>query len=118
MSCAWPTSTRRLTSPTAPPSATALRFSPARERPLANSSTVGAARGRVNLMGEHTDYNDGFVLPMAIERYMVMAGDRNSERQATLHSITAGERATFSLRPPIARGEPAWSNYVRGVVAG
>jgi galactokinase len=79
---------------------------------------IVAAPGRVNLIGEHTDYNEGFVLPMAIERYMVMAGDRNAERKATLHSITAGETATFSLRPPITRGEPAWSNYVRGVVAG
>ena len=77
-----------------------------------------AAPGRVNLIGEHTDYNDGFVLPMAIERYMLMAGDSNKGREATLHSNTTGETARFSLRPPLQRGEPAWSNYVRGVVAG
>jgi galactokinase len=77
-----------------------------------------AAPGRVNLIGEHTDYNDGFVLPMAIERYMLMAGDSNKGREATLHSNTTGETARFSLRPPVARGEPGWSNYVRGVVAG
>src|SRR6266403_4201395 len=45
-----------------------------------------AAPGRVNLIGEHTDYNDGFVLPMAIERYTVIAADRNKDRQVTLHS--------------------------------
>jgi galactokinase len=77
-----------------------------------------AAPGRVNLIGEHTDYNDGFVLPMAIERYIVIAGDTNTSRMVTLHSVTPGETASFSIRPTVERGEPGWSNYVRGVIAG
>src|SRR5580765_8030897 len=77
-----------------------------------------AAPGRVNLIGEHTDYNEGFVLPMAIERYTVMAATRNTKREITLHSVTTGETANFSLRSKLERGEPSWSNYVRGVVAG
>ena len=77
-----------------------------------------AAPGRVNLIGEHTDYNEGFVLPMAIERYTLMAADRNSRREVTLHSVTTGETASFSLRTKVQRGEPTWSNYVRGVIAG
>jgi galactokinase len=77
-----------------------------------------AAPGRVNLIGEHTDYNEGFVLPMAIGRYIVMAADANTRRQVTLHSETTGETASFSLRPNVQRGEPGWSNYVRGVIAG
>src|SRR5512137_2516821 len=76
-----------------------------------------AAPGRVNLIGEHTDYNDGFVLPMAIERYIVIAAGTNTRRRVTLHSVTTGETATFDVRPKIERGEPGWSNYVRGVIA-
>jgi galactokinase len=76
------------------------------------------APGRVNLIGEHTDYNEGFVLPMAIERYTLLAAGRNSKREVTLHSVTTGETASFSLRTKIQRGEPSWSNYVRGVIAG
>jgi len=77
-----------------------------------------AAPGRVNLIGEHTDYNEGFVLPMAIERYTLIAGDRAAEGEVTLHSLTTGETARFSLRPKAERGDPGWSNYVRGVIAG
>src|SRR5439155_7785678 len=77
---------------------------------------IVAAPGRVNLIGEHTDYNEGFVLPMAIERYTVIAADRNKSRQVTLHSLTTGESATFPLRANVERGEPGWSNYVRGVI--
>jgi galactokinase len=77
-----------------------------------------AAPGRVNLIGEHTDYNDGFVLPMAIRRYILIAADANTRGQVTLHSVTTGETATFSVRPKVERGEPGWSNYVRGVIAG
>jgi galactokinase len=54
---------------------------------------------------------------MAIERHMVIAADRNPAREVTIHSETTGETASFNIRPPIERGEPAWSNYVRGVIA-
>ena len=77
-----------------------------------------AAPGRVNLIGKHTDYNEGFVLPMAIERYTVLAWERNTRREVTLHSVTTGETANFSVRSKVQRGQPSWSNYVRGVVAG
>ncbi len=79
---------------------------------------VVAAPGRVNLIGEHTDYNEGFVLPMAIERYMVIAADRNTNKHATLHSVTTGDTARFSLRTRVEPGDPLWSNYIRGVIAG
>jgi galactokinase len=79
---------------------------------------IVAAPGRVNLIGEHTDYNDGFVLPMAIERYTVIAGGRMTRRVAVFHSLTTGDTAEFPVRGPITPGTPVWSNYVRGVAAG
>jgi galactokinase len=83
---------------------------------------VAAAPGRVNLIGEHTDYNDGYVLPMAIERYTVVAADRPaggaSRRQVAWHCARTGESAAIDLTPPLQRGEPHWANYVRGVIAG
>jgi galactokinase len=78
---------------------------------------VVGAPGRVNLIGEHTDYNEGFVLPMAIERNVIIAGCPNKRGLVTLHSTATGETAQFKMRPQVVRGEPAWSNYVRGVVA-
>ena len=45
---------------------------------------IAAAPGRVNLIGEHTDYNDGFVFPMAIERYTVIAADRPAAGTKTI----------------------------------
>ena len=79
---------------------------------------IVAAPGRVNLIGEHTDYNDGFVLPMAIEHYTTFTAEKNTRREVTLHSVTTGDTAEFSVRSQVERGEPGWSNYVRGVVAG
>jgi len=83
-----------------------------------------AAPGRVNLIGEHTDYNDGFVLPMAIERYVAIAADRPSDPDvasngtARLFSTGMDDWATIGIEGPIAPGPVCWSSYVEGVVAG
>ncbi|MDE3099250.1 MAG: galactokinase [Verrucomicrobiota bacterium] len=78
-----------------------------------------AAPGRVNVIGEHTDYNDGFVLPMAIEQYTVMAADiSRTSKSITIHDVTVGETATVDVSQPVEKGLPKWSNYVRGVIAG
>lgn len=77
-----------------------------------------AAPGRVNIIGEHTDYNDGFVLPMAIERWTVIAAAPATGTQAALYSQALSSKAVFDLAAPVERGQPGWSNYVRGVAAG
>ena len=81
---------------------------------------IAAAPGRVNIIGEHTDYNDGFVLPMAIEYYSVMAADRpvDSREVITLRSNLEAEVATIDLTLPVRPAAPKWGNYPRGVVAG
>jgi galactokinase len=82
---------------------------------------IVAAPGRVNLIGEHTDYNDGFVLPMAIERYTVIAADRPAKdtKQIQLRSTCENQPVTIDpVQPlkPFPKG--AWANYPAGVVAG
>jgi galactokinase len=79
---------------------------------------IAAAPGRVNLIGEHTDYNDGFVFPMALERYTVIAAAPNGSRKITLTSGTMKGAVTIDLSKPLRRGEPAWANYVKGVIVG
>jgi len=76
---------------------------------------VVRAPGRVNLIGEHTDYNDGFVLPVAIERDMMVALAARADREVTLYSQDFGEAATFSLDDIRKDEEHTWSNYARGV---
>ena len=80
---------------------------------------IVAAPGRVNVIGEHTDYNDGFVLPMAIERYAIMAAD-NSVTAGTISIYDAAfkENATIDISAPVTKGSPKWSNYIRGVLCG
>ena len=73
------------------------------------------APGRVNLIGEHTDYNDGYVFPMAIEMDVTMAARRRPDRLVRLHSMNFDEQAQFSLDAIDKDEEHLWSNYVRGV---
>lgn len=81
---------------------------------------IAAAPGRVNVIGEHTDYNDGFVLPMAIERYAVMAADVSpaAPPRILVHDSRARDTAQIDISKPVAKADPRWSNYIRGVVAG
>lgn len=76
------------------------------------------APGRVNLIGEHTDYNDGFVLPCAIDYQTVIACARRDDRQVRVVAVDYdNQQDSFSLDTPIEPlSEPMWANYVRGVV--
>ena len=79
---------------------------------------IVAAPGRVNVIGEHTDYNDGFVLPMAIDRYAVMAADISKSSAISIYDSQAKAAAQIDVSGKVTKGEPKWSNYVRGVIAG
>jgi galactokinase len=81
---------------------------------------IVAAPGRVNVIGEHTDYNDGFVLPTAIERYAVMAADRapDGKKVIEIRDASGAETALIDASIPVKPGAPKWSNYARGVIAG
>jgi galactokinase len=70
------------------------------------------APGRVNLIGEHTDYNDGFVLPCAIDRFTVVESEPHDDR--TMHVESLRESDDFDLDSIERTG--TWRDYVRGVV--
>jgi len=79
---------------------------------------VAAAPGRVNLIGEHIDYCDGFVLPFAIERTVVIAAAMNGTSDARVATAFDTEPSQFCLREDQKIADPKWSNYLRGVVQG
>jgi len=75
------------------------------------------APGRVDLMGSHTDYNEGFVMTMAIDRDVWIAARPRTDRQVAVYSLNLEGGGAFSL-DDIAPSEAApWTNYVRGVAA-
>jgi galactokinase len=77
-------------------------------------SQVFSAPGRVNLIGEHTDYNEGFVLPMAIERRTYVAGAPNQTSQIRVKSLTLGQSFDFDLERPGPKRRGSWLDYVEG----
>jgi galactokinase len=78
---------------------------------------TAAAPGRVNLIGEHIDYCDGFVLPFAIERYVVIAARANGTDWARIGS-SCQEPVHIDLGQAIETADPPWTNYIRGVLRG
>jgi len=79
------------------------------------ASVVARAPGRVNLIGEHTDYNDGFVMPAALEFDTWVAAAERADRRVHLQSMNFKERVEFDLDNIHPGSTNHWSDYVRGV---
>lgn len=73
------------------------------------------APGRVNIIGEHTDYNDGFVMPMNTAVFTYAAAKPRNDRTVRAHSVLFSETFEFSLDGIAAGGAPAWAEYLKGV---
>jgi galactokinase len=86
-----------------------------RERAGRDPEGVWAAPGRVNLIGEHTDYNDGFVLPAAIDRQVVAAAGRRDGGRLRLWSLQAGPPADLELAGIGPGRVEGWAAYPAGV---
>ena len=80
------------------------------------SAVQAFAPGRVNLIGEHTDYNDGLCLPFAIDRGVIVVADPLEGAEIEAQALDLGERDRFELGPDAAAGDaPAgWRRFVRG----
>src|SRR6516164_5836403 len=78
-------------------------------------SVVGCAHGRVELLGNHTDYNGGLVLAAAVDRATVVIGRRVGDRVARFHSVSFGESYEFSLDAILPSPPGSWTRYARGV---
>jgi galactokinase len=71
--------------------------------------------GRVNLIGDHTDYNDGFVMPFAIDREVIMAVRQRSDREVHARSLQMDDGVHFDL-DRLEHGGPPWGEYLKGVM--
>ncbi len=74
------------------------------------------APGRVNIIGEHTDYNDGFVMPCAINYGMAVSFKPRNDSVWNVYALDIDEQDQFDLSKPLERSQDKWKNYVRGVV--
>lgn len=73
--------------------------------------------GRINLIGDHTDYNGGFVMPAAINRYVYIAVSFNTTKSLNVRSIDLGKALNVNLNQLEAKAQSSWENYFIGVLA-
>jgi galactokinase len=75
---------------------------------------LARAPGRVNLIGEHTDYNDGFVCPMALDRFTAILAAPRADGMVRIHSLGTRQTVEFPIDRTVPKEGPAWALYVRG----
>jgi len=85
--------------------------------PSVSGRATARAPGRVNLIGEHTDYNDGFVLPIAVDFTTVVTAAARDDQIVRAYTENLDATAEFDLRAPGAAPRRGWDAYVEGVFA-
>ncbi|MFL3661483.1 MAG: galactokinase [Polaribacter sp.] len=73
--------------------------------------------GRINLIGEHTDYNDGFVFPAAIDKGIALALQKNEEKNCNIYALNKEEMYSFNLTNITPLIDGGWKNYILGVIS-
>lgn len=81
-----------------------------------NEPIMVRSPGRINLIGEHTDYNDGFVMPAAIDKEIFFAVAPSANDTSSVYSIKYNESYTVDLKDPQRTQSPGWANYLLGVI--
>lgn len=72
--------------------------------------------GRINIIGEHIDYNDGFVLPAAIDKIICFAFEKNNSNTSKIVAIDLEDSFTIDLNDSVELTDNVWTNYLRGVI--
>ncbi|MGK4566758.1 galactokinase family protein [Flavobacterium sp. 3HN19-14] len=72
--------------------------------------------GRINIIGEHIDYNDGYVLPAAIDKIICFAFEKNNSDTAQIVAIDLDDSIEINLKEPAQQQEKVWANYLLGVI--
>ena len=72
--------------------------------------------GRINIIGEHIDYNDGYVLPAAIDKIICFAFEKNNTKKSRIIAIDLNEEFEADLTQEIKLSDVVWTNYIRGVM--
>ena len=87
-----------------------------KERFAAEPGYIILSPGRINIIGEHVDYNNGFVLPAAINKYVAFAASPNTDGQIHLYAKDLDESYSFNLNDTLQPVEQMWVNFVLGVL--
>jgi galactokinase len=106
-----------MTSSVSTSEATVDRLIGLHQKIFSGNALVFRAPGRVNLIGEHTDYNDGFVMPMAIGFYTWVTAAKREDRTIAAYSEHFNEKISFPLDQLSGPPRKHWSDFVRGVAA-
>ena len=82
-----------------------------------NPDSVYLAPGRINIIGEHIDYNDGFVLPAAIDKYVCFAISKKNDDTINIIAIDMNDNYTLNVHDDIIPGKQLWMNYLLGILS-